>query len=185
MSAVRPAALAGLALTLLTVAGCGVPTSGVIDAGEPAVGASASIEVWFLDDGVPRGVPRRVPAKGDVVAGAVRLLLAGPTAAESATLTTSLPAVRGEVGVTTDGDAVSVRFPAGVERLGPLAMEQLTCTVAEAHRLAAASPSPTARAGTPTSVPPLRADGQAHDVSVRAVGDTWATARPDTVCPAG
>ncbi|MFH8220574.1 GerMN domain-containing protein [Streptomyces sp. NPDC018057] len=211
-SAPRTVAAAALTCALLALAGCGVPTSGVIDAGAPAVGVPARTTLYFVAGGTLRPVPRRLPEDGgDPVEGAVRLLLAGPVGDEALKLTTSLPAVPGRAAVTVAGDAVTVRFPAGVERLDTTAMEQLTCTAVRALRWSGeyASPSPpgagTASPGStgtgstgpgsslPDSVPPGAVGGmstappwqpgpQPH-VSVRAVGEGWATARPDTVCP--
>ncbi|MET9145213.1 MULTISPECIES: GerMN domain-containing protein [unclassified Streptomyces] len=205
----RTAAAAALTGALLALAGCGVPTSGVIDVGAPAVGVSARTMLYFVAGGTLRPVPRRLPeGAGDPVEGAVRLLLAGPVGDEALKLTTALPAVPGRAAVTVAGDAVTVRFPAGVERLDTTAMEQLTCTAVRALRWSGqgASPSPTgadtvspgsagpgsalpewvgpgAVGGMPTE-PPWQPGPQPH-VSVRAVGEGWATARPDTVCPPG
>ncbi|EYT83279.1 hypothetical protein CF54_08295, partial [Streptomyces sp. Tu 6176] len=146
----RTAAAAALTGALLALAGCGVPTSGVIDAGAPAVGVPARITLYFVTDGTLRPVPRRLPEDtGDPVEGAVRLLLAGPVGDEARKLTTALPTVPGRPAVTVAGGAVTVRFPAGVERLDTTAMEQLTCTAVHALHWsgADASPSPTG-AGT-------------------------------------
>ncbi|MEU6477711.1 hypothetical protein ABZ858_12610 [Streptomyces sp. NPDC047017] len=184
----RPVAVAaGLAGVLLSAAGCGVPTSGVIDAGAPAVGVPAGTVVYFVAGDTLRAVPRTPAGDGDPVAQAVRLLLAGPNRAEARTLATELPAVPGQVAVTTRGDTVTVRFPAGVARLGTRAMEQLTCTVARARRLSppvagatgalpgGAQPDGTETGGTPDP----------RHLSVRAVGATWATARAEDICPTG
>nr|BFD82107.1 hypothetical protein StreXyl84_15080 [Streptomyces sp. Xyl84] len=183
--ALRTAALTG---ALLTLAGCGVPTSGVIDAGAPAVGVAARITVYFVADGALRAVPRRAPDDAaDLVTAAVRLLLSGPDSSEARALTTSLPAVPGPVAVSVGRNVVSVRFPAGVGRLDSLAMEQLTCTAADTLRLSAdredravpsyaATPPASVAGGVSTPAP------QPH-ISVRAEGEGWATARSDTVCP--
>ncbi|MEW2295372.1 hypothetical protein ABZ719_22160 [Streptomyces sp. NPDC006743] len=182
----RTAATAALTGALLTLAGCGVPTSGVIDAGAPAFGVPARIMVYFVAaDGLLRPVPRRTPDEAaDPVTAAVRLLLAGPDRSEARTLTTSLPAVPGPVAVSVGRDVVSVRFPAGVGRLDNLAMEQLTCTAADTLSRSPdlalpsypATPAGPVAGGVSTPAP------QPH-ISVRAEGEGWATARSDTVCP--
>ncbi|MFC4329264.1 GerMN domain-containing protein [Streptomyces andamanensis] len=197
----RTAAAAALTGALLALAGCGVPTSGVIDAGTPAVGVPARITLYFVADGTLRPVPRRLPKGiGDPVEGAVRLLLAGPVGDEARKLTTALPALPGRAAVTVAEGTVTVRFPAGVERLDTTAMEQLTCTAVHALHWSGADASPSPGSGEPSpglphSVPPgadggmstapPRQPGPQPHVSVRAVGEGWATARPDTVCPPG
>ncbi|MEU5086137.1 hypothetical protein [Streptomyces sp. NPDC021356] len=184
----RAAAAAAVAGALLTAAGCGVPTSGVIDAGAPAVGVPAQVTVYFVADGVLRPAPRQMPAgAADPVGAAVRLLLAGPNPGEARQLTTSLPALPGPVGVTVEQDVVSVRFPAGVGRPGTLAMEQLTCTAARALRRSGDREGlavPTYAATPPAPEGASTATPEPH-ISVRATGYGWATARSDAVCPAG
>ncbi|WP_086728444.1 GerMN domain-containing protein [Streptomyces carpinensis] len=184
MTAVLRAARAGLALGLLSVAGCGVPTSGVIGAGAPATGVPARTTVYFLADSDLRPVPRRTPYDDTPVAAAVQLLLAGPTPAEARTLSTALPAVRGGVDVRTDGDSVTVRFPAGVDRLDARAMAQLTCTVERAVGRSSTVPSAAER----SSAPPVQRGAVGvvpRHVGVRAVGTTWKTVGTDAACPAG
>ncbi|MFB7597133.1 hypothetical protein [Streptomyces sp. NPDC056160] len=182
----RGAAAAAVTGALLMAAGCGVPTSGVIDAGAPAVGVPADVTVYFVADGVLSPAPRRMPAgAADPVGAAVRLLLAGPNPGEAPKLTTSLPALPGPVGVTVEQYVVSVRFPAGVGRPGTLAMEQLTCTAARALRRSANRENlaiPT-YAATPAAPDSSRTSTPVAHISVRATGSGWATARSDAVCP--
>ncbi|MEU6418984.1 GerMN domain-containing protein [Streptomyces spiralis] len=184
MTAVLRAARAGVAVALVSVAGCGVPTSGVIGAGPPATGVPARTTVYFLADSGLRPVPRRTPGDESPVAAAVRLLLSGPTPAEARTLATALPAVPGRVDVSTDGDVVTVRFPAGVGRLDARAMAQLTCTVSGVLGRSSALPSAARRSGTPP-FPRGTVGAVAGHVEVRAVGTTWKTLGTDVACPAG
>jgi hypothetical protein len=161
-----------------------VPTTGVIDAGTPATGVPARTTVYFLADSGLRPVPRRGTDDADPVATAVRLLLAGPTAAESRTLTTALPAVPDGVDVSTDKNIVTVRFPAGVGRLDARAMAQLTCTAARAIGRSPTHPSAADRSATPPA--PREAVGLAPgQVGVLAVGTTWKTLRTGAACPVG
>ncbi|WP_345133005.1 hypothetical protein [Streptomyces mexicanus] len=189
---VRASALAGLAVGLLAVAGCGVPPSGVIDAGAPASGIPARTTVYFLAGTALRGVPRPTAGGTDPVAGAVALLLAGPTRAVARQhLTTDLPEVPAGVRVTSDGARVTVRLPPGVGRLTDRGVEQLTCTAAHARRWMA-SRGPYRPAASPTTAPDSVAVGGAPpavggavQISVRVVGAMRDTVRTDSLCPPG
>ncbi|MFF0461737.1 hypothetical protein [Streptomyces mexicanus] len=189
---VRATALTGLAVGLLALAGCGVPPTGVIDAGAPASGIPARTTVYFLAGTALRGVPRPTADGTDPVAGAVALLLAGPTRAEARQhLTTDLPEVSAGVRVTSDGDTVTVRLPPGVGRLTDRGVEQLACTAAHARR-SVASRGPDGPAASPTGRPDAFAAGGAPRpvrgaarISVRVVGATWDTVRTVSLCPSG
>ncbi|CAM5490669.1 hypothetical protein SALBM311S_08638 [Streptomyces alboniger] len=90
MRAVRRTALLLLsALGVLT--SCGIPTTGVVQAGGPASGVVPTIRVYFVTDGTLVSVPRRTVAPVDVES-AVQVLLQGPSADEEVKrMTTLLP----------------------------------------------------------------------------------------------
>lgn len=131
------AAAAGAAVLL---AGCGVPTSGVVDVGVPASGLPAEpppgtrVVLYFVDGGRLRPVGGLVKVGRDPVAMAIELLLAGPAAAGRPDLTTHvrMPAPPAAVSSWTRGRTVTVRLPAGFGRPDPLGSRQLACTAASA-----------------------------------------------------
>ncbi|MFF5401762.1 hypothetical protein ACFY8K_07670 [Streptomyces misionensis] len=181
-----PALLAGLAAALLT-ASCGVPRSGVIEAGEPASGMAAPdhesppptmTPVYFLHDGEPRPYPREIDGPGDY-AGAVRVLFDGPSTSETPTATTELPRLPAAPQVTTvNDDTLSVRLPDGVPPLGRTALTQLVCTVAGVPRPPA--PQPTAPSGAASSAATA---APTTPPSVLVHGTGWTTTRSTSSCP--
>jgi hypothetical protein len=121
-----------LAAAGLLLAGCGIPTTGVVEAGEPAQGAHQDVTLYFVraQDGALVTVPRRV--EGTVDAGAVVIMLVNgvsPVEQKVMGLTTALPpptaapAVRTHDGIVT----VDLRAPAG--ELSGTAVDQVVCTV--------------------------------------------------------
>ncbi len=127
------------AAALALLAGCGVPTTGVIDVGVPAdalPSGPAAVRValvYFLDaDGRLQAAEHTVPDQAEPEAAAVDLLLAGPAAAGRPDLTTHLPRYSVAAPVSVQGRTVTVRLPSAGPRLDALAMEQLACTAAEA-----------------------------------------------------
>ncbi|MEV0634318.1 hypothetical protein AB0I77_04930 [Streptomyces sp. NPDC050619] len=160
MRAVRRGALAVSALCALV--SCGIPTTGVVEAGGPAGGVVPRIRVYFVADDTLVGVPRRTVAPVDVET-AVEALLQGPTGAERAKrLTTLLPlqallpspvpaapatdgptegpqeadAAADLVKVVTEDDRVSLELTAGIRELPGIAVDQLVCTALGAQRVA-------------------------------------------------
>ncbi|WP_051858454.1 hypothetical protein [Streptomyces cellulosae] len=171
MRAVRRSALLFLPV-LCALTSCGVPATGVVEAGGPASGVLPTIWVSFVADGALVAVPRRTVAPVDVES-AVRVLLQGPYDAERVKgITTLLPPSGGLptavpspttrspdsfrqapqkaagpsdlVKVTTLDDRVSIELrPVGVD-LPDLATAQLICTAVAAQRVAdpEAQPAP-------------------------------------------
>lgn len=171
----RPAPLMMSALSavsaLFTLASCGIPETGVVEAGGPAGGVVPTVRVYFVADGALVATPRRVTGMFDAES-AVQLLLLGPTEAERAKgLTTRLPLpgalptlapdpraspaptysllpegspTAGPVTVTTSGKDVTLELDATAGELPGLAVDQLTCTVLGVQRLAdpGTEPSP-------------------------------------------
>ncbi|WP_406444161.1 hypothetical protein OHB00_45720 [Streptomyces sp. NBC_00631] len=73
------------------LASCGIPTTGVVQAGGPASGAVPSTRLYFVRGDALIAVRRATDAPGDVES-ALRALFLGPTAAERRKgLTTRLP----------------------------------------------------------------------------------------------
>ncbi|WP_046731077.1 hypothetical protein [Streptomyces humi] len=163
----RPALLIAAAVCALT--SCGIPTTGVVQAGGPAGGVAATTPLYFLRDGTLVAALRRTDAPGDVRS-ALEELLRGPTDAErSQGLTTRLPGLpaapptavapatpAADGGVTavpaptdaTDAVTVTARdggilvelpLPAGAPGL---AAAQIVCTADAAQRIAAPDAEP-------------------------------------------
>ncbi|MEU8708193.1 hypothetical protein [Streptomyces sp. NPDC048565] len=177
------ALLSGL-MAAATLTACGVPPSGVIEAGEPASGMFSPTPrptwfvttfLFFLHDGDLTAYPRRSDTASPAVA--VRMLFEGPTARESATATTELPRMSqaSRVRIGDDGILV-VQLPDETSPLSHRAMLQLVCTVAP---VAPSLPVPLADAEA--------ADGAARSSSVpsgvRVRGDGWTMTQSDDACP--
>ncbi|SHH82255.1 hypothetical protein [Streptomyces sp. 3214.6] len=76
---------------LCTLVSCGIPSTGVVEAGGPAHGIVPTVRVYLVADGALVAVPRKVAGQVDVES-AVEALLSGPTDVERAkSLTTLLP----------------------------------------------------------------------------------------------
>ncbi|MEW2522031.1 hypothetical protein [Actinacidiphila alni] len=175
---------------------CGVPTSGVIQAGEPAMGMRPGVSVYFVSDGELRAVPRTAPADAGLRT-ALRILFDGPAASETTTLGTELPRLSGAPKVAVHGATVVVGLPPGVARLTPLATGQLACTVAAnplQGRPSAADPVPTRPGGQAPAVPPASNGAASPNVpttrdpggavaEVRVTGDGWSVSRTTDDCP--
>ena len=178
------ALLSGLtAVAAVALTACGVPPSGVIEAGAPASGmvshsatppsTPTTISLFFLRDGELTSYPHRIDDAGDLEA-VVRLLFEASAANEAATATTELPRLTDVPRVAIDGGILSVRLPGETAPLSRRAMLQLTCTVNHAASLA-----PTADA---------EADGDtarrsAAPSSLHVFGDGWAMTQSDHECP--
>ncbi|MGW8633705.1 hypothetical protein [Streptomyces sp. NPDC055793] len=149
----RPAgrALPLLLAALLPLAGCGIPETGVVEAGEPATGVVqpgaapspsqeqptplpvAAVPLFFVDDGALAPVTRTVPSATDPGT-VVLMLLKGPDDQErSRGLTTELPLTAAAPTVRVDGASVTVLLPRGTSSLSDTAVDQLACTVAAAR----------------------------------------------------
>ncbi|MFI5852701.1 hypothetical protein [Streptomyces parvulus] len=138
-----------LAALLLPLAGCGIPETGVVQAGEPASGVLepgaapspsqtaavplAKVRLFFVADGLLAPVTRVLPAATDPGA-VVLVLLDGPDQRERASgLTTELPSATAAPAVRVDGASVTVLLPRGTRSLSDTAVDQLACTVAAAR----------------------------------------------------
>ncbi|GHH85642.1 hypothetical protein GCM10018793_54450 [Streptomyces sulfonofaciens] len=185
MRGTRIAALLTGAAAALMMTACGVPPSSVVEAGEPATGMPAGVEVYFLAGGRLVAVPRRAPGTPDL-ATAVRLLFAGPTGAESSRLTTALPLLPRPPLVKDGGDTVVVRLPARTDPLGTRGQQQLMCTVVHApdpywdRRGALAPPAGGRKPVPPVTSPP---GGAARALIVRVIGTDWEVDLGSGSCP--
>jgi hypothetical protein len=151
---------------LFALVSCGIPTTGVVEAGGPARGVVPTIRVYFVADGTLIAVPRRTVAPVDVQS-ALDVLLQGPTEAERAKrITTRLPltglpptsasiapatdlpsataATEGPeeastenlVQVATQGDGMQIELAFGAGEVLDVAAAQLICTAVAAQRVA-------------------------------------------------
>jgi hypothetical protein len=185
-----PALLVGLTAAL-TLTACGVPPSGVIQAGEPASGMFSPgpqssvptvVLLYFLHNGDLKPYPRKIADPADFRA-VVRLLFGGPTTGEAATATTELPRLKGTPDVTAGGDnTVSIQLPGEVPPLSHLAMLQLACTVAQVTPPFAAV-SADGNGDGASAAPPATAQRSLARTSVDVLGDGWSMTQSDASCP--
>ncbi|MFD3613786.1 hypothetical protein ACFWWT_00790 [Streptomyces sp. NPDC058676] len=165
MRAVRRAVPPAVA-ALFALASCGIPTTGVVEAGGPASGVVPTIRVYFVADDTLVAIPRQTVAPVDVES-AVEVLFEGPTNPERAKrLTTLLPlpallptaapapatdgafeapqeAVAADlVKVVAQDDRVSIELSPALGELPGLAVDQLVCTALGAQRVAAPGAEP-------------------------------------------
>ncbi|MFJ9154082.1 hypothetical protein ACIRP7_39935 [Streptomyces sp. NPDC102270] len=141
-------------LALLAVTSCGIPATGVVEAGGPASGTLPQTPVYFVEGGALVAMPRTTERPGDPEA-ALRLLMAGPLAGEGRQdgLATEVPGVPTAMAlppatdgpgeppspdtptVTVKGNAMTIRLPAGMDRLSGTGVRQIVCTAAAAYLL--------------------------------------------------
>ncbi|MFJ3779273.1 hypothetical protein ACIPX0_47170 [Streptomyces sp. NPDC090075] len=158
------------AVAVCALTSCGIPTTGVVQAGGPAVGVVPMTRLYFVRDGALVGVRRGTDAPGDVES-ALRDLLRGPTDAELGKgLTTRLPLRTGlptavpavpvtggaasavpeatgsadTVTVTVRDHRISVELSVSAREVDDprLAAAQLVCTAEAAQRVAAPDAEP-------------------------------------------
>ncbi|MDT9696394.1 hypothetical protein [Streptomyces sp. P17] len=149
--------------TLCALTSCGIPTTGVVEAGGPASGVVPTIRVYFVVDDALLGVPRRTAAPVDVEK-ALRVLFVGPTDLEqSKRITTQLPLLPGVptppptaaatdapqrsrpadvMTVTERNGEVSVQLSPAAGELTDLAAAQIICTATAAQRVATPGTEP-------------------------------------------
>ncbi|NUS12050.1 MAG: hypothetical protein HOY69_11715 [Streptomyces sp.] len=133
----RLAALLGLLGVGLTAAGCGIPTTGVVEAGEPGVGVQPATTLYFVrdQDGALVTLQRRTGSAPEAT-GAVMALFKGlfPTEMKMLGLRSELPA--GPAEIRFDGATVSVDLGPDAPRLTATAVDQIACTAAAAQHAA-------------------------------------------------
>ncbi|MEU9154233.1 hypothetical protein AB0D59_27660 [Streptomyces sp. NPDC048417] len=185
-----PVLLTGLAAGL-ALAGCGVPSSGVIQAGPAASGivspgakptTGTVIALYFIHDGDLKPYPRKIDDPADFQS-VLDMLFDGPDEQESRSAATKLPRLPGAPDVAIDGENIlSVRLPKDAGHPGHLALMQLTCTVAGVARPLTAKPSSGPGGGASVAPPDTRHDSLAR-TKVKVSGDGWATALSGNSCP--
>lgn len=141
------------ALCALTTS-CGIPTTGVVEAGGPASGVVPTIRVYFVADGTLLSVPRPISAPIDVRQ-ALEALFQGPNELErSKRIRTALPPWTGmwSLPPTPDGpqeaapddfvtviereDGITVELSREAGGLSDLAVAQIVCTATATQRVA-------------------------------------------------
>ncbi|RLU87606.1 hypothetical protein CTZ27_23660 [Streptomyces griseocarneus] len=128
------------ALVCATLAGCGVTSTDVIDAGQPATGARRpggdrkfEVRLYFMS---PYGMSSSSREAGGRVdpEDAIALLRQGPNGPErDRNFYSDLPKMNGDIHVTTGTRRVSIQMPYNVLKLSPVARSQLVCTAANAE----------------------------------------------------
>ena len=145
-------------LALLAVTSCGIPATGVVEAGGPASGSLPLTQVYFVENGALVATPRNTERPGDPAA-ALLLLMAGPLTGEgrvgglstevpgvptAAALPTALPTATADAPgappvdaptVTVKGDRMTIQLPSGMSKLSDIGVRQVICTAAAAYRL--------------------------------------------------
>ncbi|MEV0302652.1 hypothetical protein [Streptomyces prasinus] len=170
------ALLSGLtAVAAVALTACGVPPSGVIEAGAPASGmfspratppsTPTTVSLFFLRDGELMPHPYQIDDAGDLEA-VVHLLFEASAANEVPAATTELPRLTDapRVAIADDG-ILSVQLPGETAPLSRRAMLQLTCTVNHAE----------ADGGT--------ASRSALSLNLHVLGDGWTMTESDHACP--
>ncbi|WP_328656139.1 hypothetical protein [Streptomyces sp. NBC_00334] len=144
-------ALPLLLAALLPLSGCGIPQTGVVEAGEPATGVlkpgatsapsaaapeevpAVKVPLYFVEDGALVAVSRIVPGTAGL-GNTVLMLFEGPDRGErNRGLTTQLPPSTVAPTVRADGTVVNVQLPRSAGSLTETAIDQLACTVAVAR----------------------------------------------------
>lgn len=137
--AVRPALLVAAVLLL---SACGIPTTGVVDSGEPATGVRSTTTVYFIKNRVLTAVPRKVAQRAGTEA-AVKAVFSGPDDSEQlAGLTSALPTLTKDPVVRTEGTGVRIelgfdtrpQFAVARRLLTGTGLTQLVCTAVLARR---------------------------------------------------
>ncbi|MEU6345711.1 hypothetical protein ABZ883_32695 [Streptomyces sp. NPDC046977] len=178
---------AGL-VAALALSACGIPPSGVIQAGPAASGIvadakpAALTDVYFLVDGNPAPYARKVAEPGDL-GSVLGLLFDGPTSAEAALATTELPHMIAVPKTAIDDGTASVLLPENFPPFSHAAMLQLTCTVTHATGLQ--DPGSLASAGGSGGAPDdsFQAQKASAIKNVRALGNGWTRTLPADACP--
>ncbi|MGW1887924.1 hypothetical protein [Streptomyces sp. NPDC001970] len=114
---------------------CAIPSTGVVEAGDPATGIRPILLLHFVKDGKLIAVPRATTEPVGVEQ-AVAMVVRGPNTPERLSgLTTELPPLTTGWTVRIRGDEVSVELPPDTGPLSRTALDQLLCVSVEAHRI--------------------------------------------------
>jgi hypothetical protein len=195
----RAARLVPLVAAAFLLSACGIPTTGVVQAGDPGTGVSQpTVVVYFVENDVPGGLGAPVPVSRPVdgpagVATAVDSLFRGLDAEDQRHgLTTALPRLTAGPTVLAEGAVVRIGLPAGTPQLSLTAMLQLVCTVGYATQggfplgspvlVAVAVPGRWQTAGTSWEC--VKAQQQGGATATSPVGTLWPS-RPRPSLPEG
>ncbi|MFJ5218615.1 hypothetical protein ACIP98_28325 [Streptomyces sp. NPDC088354] len=192
MKAARACALLTGLTAALTLAACGVPPSGVIQAGPAASGifspgaqpaSPAVVPLYFLRKGELAPYLRKVGDSRDI-GGLLSSLFDGPSGYESATASTELPRLRETPKVAIgEDDIVSVQLlDRDVPPFSHLAMRQLACTVTRAITPAGALVSDAGGSGG-AMAPSVDAQHSSVLKGVRVLGGGWTRTQSGDSCP--
>ncbi|GGM96505.1 hypothetical protein [Streptomyces fuscichromogenes] len=174
--AARPALLVAAAFLL---SACGIPTTGVVESGEPATGLRSTTTVYFLKNRVLTAVPRRIARRADTEA-AVEAVFSGPDDSDRLSgLTSRLPRLPKDPTVRTAGATVRIalgfdtrpQFVQARRLLLGAALGQLVCTAAAARR-----------AEDPAVVGPVSVTVTASVNSGDSGDNLWNTEGNSTIC---
>jgi hypothetical protein len=179
----RRAGAALLVAAGLLLAGCGIPTTGVVEAGEPGVGVLSTLTLYFVrtQDGALVALPSRMYMPSDI-ASAVAMLVKGPSAdtARIAGLTTELPAPAGAPAVRTDGDTITIDLRMAPVRLTGTAVDQVVCTALAARTVE----EPGARPGrVVVTAAGRRVFGKLDEDACPGVPNAWTFTKPGGAVP--
>ncbi|MGW4982344.1 hypothetical protein [Streptomyces mirabilis] len=134
MSRTRRSSRSALLLTTaFLLSSCGIPETGVVEAGEPATGIRPAYVLYFVGESTLLAARRHVFGPGGIET-AVAMLFQGPSAEERRKgMTTELPPMRYAPTVRTDGGRLSIELPDWTTPLTGTALSQLICTAAGAR----------------------------------------------------
>ncbi|WP_327318542.1 hypothetical protein [Streptomyces sp. NBC_01235] len=147
---------------LCTLVSCGIPATGVVEAGGPAHGIVPTVRVYLVDGDALVAVPRRIAGQVGVES-AVKALLLGPTEAERAKrLTTLLPQVPTPTSFLGAAPATNPSGVPTIEPSGAAAADPSGAATADPSGAATADPSgvPTI---DPSGVPTIEPSGAAAE----------------------
>jgi len=119
-------------LGVLTLAGCGIQPSGVVDAGEAPTGLTAGPTLYFVDGSQHLVAQPRDGGRLGTIADAIALLLSGPGSADNLhTEITAGAVTRTDVAIVPG--VIEVRLPLTVGDVTELGIDQLVCTTLAVH----------------------------------------------------
>ncbi|WP_435281868.1 hypothetical protein [Streptomyces koelreuteriae] len=173
MTAARRRAALLAVPALCGLASCGIPATGVVEAGGPAGGVVPTLRVYFVADGRLSPVPRRVVAPIGA-ASAVEALLQGPTVEEQASgLKSLLPLTGADRPTATPADPAP-----------PPTAEATRTPTAEAS-LAPATEAPQAAEATDFAKVTSQGDRVSVELSLPSTGALPDLALTQLICTAG
>ncbi|WP_405060757.1 hypothetical protein OG474_03725 [Kribbella sp. NBC_01505] len=139
-------------LAAITLAGCGIQPSGVVDGGEAPTGLATGPTLYFVNASQHLVAEPRQAARLGTIADAVALLLAGPGV--SGNLHTEItPDGGARVDVAITPDVIDLRLPLTIDDVTPLGIDQLVCTALAVYVQSGGSRSLKVRLGFTLTTP--------------------------------